>query len=184
MGSVNPTENSSMRRSSTTWMRLSGSFLCQVYYKQSGDVLLEKSKYLVDVGNIDGTTLPKRIVPKEVTLDQLRYFRFELSINGEYFLTQSDDQLLYKIYYKTDLQERKHIEFLAINEKHQYDSESFFMKNMCISKLNQYGARIILNGRKLKISHGRKKEITLLNEDDFVAKLEELFGITQNDLIH
>ncbi len=146
-------------------------------------VALSERRYLVDAGQIDGPTIPKEILPGQVTMDRSWFYRFDINPDGEYFLMRSRDQAHFETYYKTNLKPHRLIEFLDINDKHQDDPESYFRKNKIISRIDENGGRVILRQDKIKIyRYGKKEERPIMNDDEFQVLLEEHFGILPHEL--
>lgn len=141
-------------------------------------VYLDHAQYIVDVGEMDGTSKPKKIAPGEITLDGIRYYRFDQNPDEEYLLMRSSDHVHFYTYYKTDLKEKKLIEFLDVNNRHQDDPDSFFVKNLVVSRLDKNGNRIKLTNRTFKrVVNGKIQESKVDNEQQFLSWLEQFFGI-------
>ncbi len=145
---------------------------------------LGETDCLVDAGLTNGITHPKQLKEKEITLDYDRYYVIEKNIDDEYLLKRSKDQLHYETFYKFRKKELKLIQFLEINDRHQDHPDSYFVKNKIVSRLDAEGGRIVLSNKKLKLTTGGEtQEIEILNEDEFLSKLDQYFGIKSPDLI-
>jgi len=120
----------------------------------------------------------------EITLDHNRYYKIEKNINDDYFLKRSKDQVHFDTFYKFRREPLKMIQFLEINDRHQDHPDSYFVKNKIISKYDKSGGRITLTDRKLKLYiEGKLEEVDILNEDEFLSKLDQYFGIKASDLV-
>ncbi len=147
-------------------------------------VELDEGSFVTDVGLIDGFHQPKLLTENEVFLDHIYYYRWGRNPDGHFLLQKSADGISFKTYYRTPITKKSFIEFLHQNDKHQDSLDSFFVQNKIASRLDEMGQRIKLTGDKLEIIRGSEsKIIEISNEDDFLSKLEEFFGITYDSLI-
>ncbi len=146
-------------------------------------VSLDEGNFLCDVGFGELFSEPKRLVTGDVQLDYTRYFRFEHNPDGEWLLRKSNDNSLYESIYVFTLQPRQMIEFLPRCNFHQESDQSHFTKQKLITQLFSEG-RITLTDRKIKRSlYGEQKEREILNEDEFLAQLQEIFKINVRSLL-
>ena len=75
------------------------------------------------------------------------------------------------------------IEFMGMCDYHQSSPNSFFTGKKLITQLTSNG-RITLTGRTLKMNAlSTVSEMEILNEDEFLSKLNEHFGISFQQLI-
>ena len=147
-------------------------------------IAIDDLEYIVDAGLVDGIMTPKCIIENEISLDYNRYYKIEKNIDDEYLLKKSTDQVHFETFYKFCKKPLKLIQFLAINDRHQDHPDSHFVKNKFISRLDENGGRITLSDRKLKLyAEGKLREIDILNEDEFLSKLDQYFSIKPGDLV-
>jgi len=146
-------------------------------------VAMDDAHYLVDVGFGDLFIQPQKIIETIPQVDYTRYFRFDKDPDDRWVLKRSKDNSQYHPEYRFVLEEKGFIQFLARCNYHQESPKSHFTKNKIISQLFSNG-RITLTSRKLKPSlNGEVKEIELTNEDEFLANLENHFGIDSKKLV-
>ncbi|WP_258102984.1 arylamine N-acetyltransferase [Marinoscillum sp. MHG1-6] len=143
----------------------------------------EKEKWLVDVGFGEHFHEPKRMVLRQSQLDYTTYYKFEYDIDRNVILKKSDDNSTFSNVYRFRMQPRELIEFIPRCNFHQESLDSHFKHHKIISQQQKNG-RITLTDRKLKIQiAGETSESQISNEDEFLAKLEQHFGISPQDLI-
>ena len=66
---------------------------------------------------------------------------------------------------------------------HQSSPDSYFTQQKLITKLTPEG-RVTLTERALKVQAlGEKSEVPIMNEDEFLSKLEQHFDIDYRNLI-
>ncbi len=146
-------------------------------------VNLGNDKYLCDVGFGDHMCFPKRLVINDAQLDYTRYFRFEHDADNNWLLKKSNDNSHYETVYQFTEQPRALIEFIPRCNLHQASLESTYHQEKFITQLFREG-RVTLTSRKLIISlMGEREEKEILNEDAFLAHLEQHFGIRVNELL-
>ncbi|MBV6646925.1 MAG: arylamine N-acetyltransferase [Cyclobacteriaceae bacterium] len=146
-------------------------------------VLLDDDLWLADVGLVDGFIEPKKIEANVMQVDYTQYFQIVKDHDDRYLLKKSSDASQFETVFRFDLQERQLIEFLSMCRYQQESIDSYFRQHKIVSRLHPDG-RVILTDQKLKLRlRGQKEEKSILNEDEFLSKLEEYFGITLQDLI-
>ncbi len=146
-------------------------------------VYVDEGEFLVDVGFGKGIIYPKRISNGLVQMDYTNYYKITKDINDWYFLQASNDASSFNTKYKFLNQSKEMIQFHPMNEYHQSSQDSMFTQRKFITKLTETG-RVTLSANKL-IEHnlGTLKETPIGNEDEFLALLEQHFGITYHQLI-
>ncbi|MFT6866959.1 MAG: N-hydroxyarylamine O-acetyltransferase [Cyclobacteriaceae bacterium] len=146
-------------------------------------VELNNEKWLVDVGYGSLFVEPKKLVLNTPQLDYNNYYKFETDVDENWILKKSRDNSVYSTIYRFDLQAHELIEFLPMCNYHQESDKSTFTQNKLITQLFSNG-RITLTDRKLKIElDGILNEKPIMNEDEFLSKLEHHFGIDSRKLI-
>lgn len=146
-------------------------------------VVLDNEHYLVDVG-FGGSifTEPKKI-NKQPQLDYTEYYRFTKDPDDYFVLQKSKDGSDYRSIYRFDLVPREMIVFLERCNYHQESPASNFKQTKLITQLFREG-RITLTDRQLKMNwEGEKKEFPISHEDEFLAKLQEYFGVDTQSLL-
>jgi len=145
-------------------------------------VKIDALDFLADVGFGDSFSYPKEIGIGSVQMDYTTYWKFEKDPDENFILLYSRDASVYKTKYRFDLQEKQIIQFMERCEFHQVSEESDFTQGKIITKKTLDG-RITLTDRKLKILKlGETTETTILNEDEFLSKLEQYFSISYQQL--
>lgn len=146
-------------------------------------VELDGDQWLVDVGFGDGPTSPIKIKTNLVQMDYTRYWRIDTDPDENLILKVSKDTSYYESKYIFTLQERQLIQFMEMCEYHQTSPESPFTQKKLISQFTPNG-RVTLTDRALKIfDKGEMTESGIMNEDEFLSKLEQHFKITKFQLI-
>ncbi len=139
--------------------------------------------WLVDVGFGEGFNEPKKVEINTVKMDYTKYWRMTQDPDENYLLQVSNDASHFTTVYQFDLVPRQMIEFMGMCEYHQTSPDSFFTGKKLITQLTETG-RITLTDRTLKIHElSTSTEIEILNEDEFLSKLNEHFGICYKQLI-
>ena len=137
---------------------------------------------LADVGFGNSFTSPKKIRLDHVQMDYTTYWRFEQDADENYLLQRSNDASHFKTIYRFNLEEKQIIQFYAMSQYHQTSGDSWVTQQKLITIKTRNG-RITLTDKKLKIEQlGETKEKEILNEDEFLAKLEQYFGISYRRL--
>lgn len=146
-------------------------------------VKLEEQDWLVDVGFGEGIMYPKKIEKKTVQMDYTNYWRIETDPDERLLLQSSDDTSVFETQLLFTTDEKQEIQFMEMCEYHQTSPDSSFTNKKLITKLTEEG-RVTLTDKKLKIrSLGEITESPIMNEDEFLSKLEQYFGITFKQLI-
>lgn len=145
-------------------------------------VRLQEETWLCDVGFGELFNYPKKIEAQTPQLDLTTYFRFEKTINADWELQKSKDNSLFEPMYLFTLQPRELIEFIPRCNYHQESTSSDFKNQKIISQQFPEG-RITLTDRKLKTAFlGEVEEKEIMNEDEFLFHLKDLFGISPKEL--
>lgn len=146
-------------------------------------VRLGKQLYLADVGFGNAFSYPKLIKLGVIQMDYVTYWRFRKDVDKNIILTYSADASQYKTKYIFRLEEKQIIEFMQMCEYHQTSKESPFTQKKMITIKTPDG-RVTLTDRNLKIQKlGETSEDGILNEDEFLSKLEQYFSISYEQLI-
>lgn len=146
-------------------------------------VELNNEKWLVDVGFGNLFVEPKKLVLNVPQLDYNYYYKFETDPDDNWILKKSRDNSTYNTIYMFDLKPHELIEFLPMCNFHQESEKSMFTQNKLITQLFRNG-RITLTDRKLKLElNGEIDEKPIMNEDEFISKLEQYFHIDGRSLI-
>ncbi len=145
---------------------------------------LEGANYLCDVGFGDSFMFPKLMTANLSQLDYTRYYRFERDADENWILQTSQDNSHFEFHYQLSGQERALIEFIPRCDYCQESPDSVLKQEKFITQLFHDG-RITLTSTKLVIEFkGEVQRRPILNEDAFLAQLEQLFGIKSRDLLH
>lgn len=145
-------------------------------------VKMNDLSYLADVGFGNLFSEPK-CISGEPQLDYTEYFRFVKDADEKLVLRRSTDGTVYQSVYKFELIPRGLIEFISRCNYHQESENSHFRQHKLITQLFREG-RITLTDRMLKLHlKGEHQEFPIMNEDEFLAKLEHHFGIDTKKLL-
>lgn len=146
-------------------------------------VQIEKEQYLVDVGLGASMMYPKIISKATIQMDFTDYWRFTTDPDENLILQQSYDSASFKSVYLFTLQKRELIQFMEMNEHHQSNKDYILLRQKLITKVTETG-KIKLTEKLLTIQHlGNTEESEIANEDAFLSKLDQHFGIQLKDLI-
>lgn len=145
-------------------------------------VRLGDQHFLVDVGFGDAFIYPKNIQVGVSQIDYTTYWRFEKDEGENFLLRYSHDNSTYITKYRFGIEMKQPIQFLEMCEYHQTSSETLFTKKKLITIKTKDG-RVTLTDKKLKVLElGKLSEYPILNEDEFLSKLDQYFGIKYHQL--
>lgn len=145
-------------------------------------VKIRKDIYLCDVGFGDGLIFPKKLNEDHLQMDANRYFQFSVDSDENYILKKTSDTLHFDPIYRFTTKIREPIEFTSMCDYQQTSPQSHFTGKKIITILTEEG-RITLSDNRLKIKKkGELLELLILNEDDYFSKLDEHFGIKQQNI--
>jgi len=146
-------------------------------------VFIDGTKWLADVGFGDGIINPLKINVGEVQVDYTRYWKIAEDPDENLILKVSNDTNYYETKLRFTTEERQLIQFLEMCEYHQSAPASPFVQKKLVTRLLANG-RVTLTDRKLNVTDlGETKVAEILNEDEFLSKLEQYFGITSHQLL-
>ncbi|MEQ9302291.1 MAG: arylamine N-acetyltransferase [Marinoscillum sp.] len=146
-------------------------------------VAMPDGLYLCDVGFGSLFTEPKKISESTIQLDYTRYYKFEKDPDDRWVLKKSKDNSSFQSVYLFEVKTREMIEFLPRCNFHQESMDSHFKQEKLITQLFKEG-RITLKSRSLKMDFfGEVQVKEVLNEDAFLAHLEQYFGISSTKLL-
>lgn len=146
-------------------------------------VEIHGEQYLVDVGLGSFMMYPKKIAKDVVQMDFTDYWRLTTDPDENFVLQQSTDSASFKSVYLFSFEKRELIQFMEMNEHHQSNKDSNLLQQKLITKITETG-KITLTEKLLTIQHlGTIEESEIANEDAFLSKLDQHFGIQLRDLI-
>lgn len=144
---------------------------------------IDGSTWLADVGFGEAIIEPKQIKTNAIQVDYTKYWRFHQDPDENWILQVSNDAQVFDTKYLFTLKSRELIEFMEMCEYHQTSRDSIFTQSKYVTKPTHDG-RIVLTDTHLKITTlGTEEESSILNEDEFLAKLDQHFGISFRQLI-
>lgn len=146
-------------------------------------IQLEES-WIADVGMPGGFIDPKRIDIKDLQVDYVRYFLFDQDPDMNYLLKKSTDTIQFTTLYRFDTSEKQLIQFLPMVRYHESSQESWLHQNKLVFKYTAEGYVKLTEFELTTFLNGELKTQSLMNEDEFLAKLEEYFDINSYSLIH
>ena len=145
-------------------------------------VTLEEQSFLVDVGFGRSFSHPKLIKTGVVQMDYTTYWRFEKDPDENFLLQFSSNASNFETKYHFALDEKQIIQFMEMCEYHQTSEDSHFKQGKLIT-IKTLDGRVTLTDKKLKVLKlGETEELPILNEDEFLSKLEQYFGISYQQL--
>lgn len=145
-------------------------------------VEIDNEKYLVDVGFGNGPISPLKVDSKEMQMDYTRYWKMTIDPDENLILQESADSAYFKSRYLFTSEERQFIEFMEMCEYHQTSPKSKFTQQKIITKFTSTG-RVSLTDKKINLLElGIEQEWPIMNEDEFLSKLEQHFGISFKQL--
>ncbi|MEQ8470274.1 MAG: arylamine N-acetyltransferase [Marinoscillum sp.] len=146
-------------------------------------VKLKDGLYLCDVGFGSLFTEPKRLAENLIQLDYTKYYKFEKDPDNKWILRKSSNNSSFESVYTFEEKSREMIEFIPRCNFHQDSMDSYFKQEKLVTQLFKEG-RITLKSRSLKIDFFGEETIKeILNEDAFLAQLEQHFGISSSSLL-
>ena len=145
-------------------------------------VTLSEEPWLADVGSRNGPLLPKKMVENELQVDYNRYMRMLKDPDENWLLQISNDMTHFSTLYGFAEKERQVIEFIDKHHFYQADPDSFYVGSKFVQKWTRDGL-ITLTGRHIANTSANEEGRPILNEDEFLSKLEEYYAIKLADLI-
>ena len=143
---------------------------------------VDDKNYLVDVGFGNSFSYPKEIQTGAVQMDYTTYWRFDKDPDENLLLQFSSNASNFETKYRFAFEEKQIIQFMEMCEYHQTSEKSIFTQRKLITIKTEDG-RVTLTDKKLKILKlAEVEEIPILNEDEFLSKLEQYFGISYQQL--
>lgn len=140
-------------------------------------VYLDDQVYLADVGFGDSFLEPKLLAPNRMQMDYNRYYRIDTTIDDEYVLFGSDNSFDYEAKYLFTKDVRQFIEFIDMCHYHQTNKKSHFKKKKLITQVTPQGRITLTDDKFITTIAGKKEEQPILNQDEFLVKLDQHFGI-------
>ena len=140
-------------------------------------VYLDDKQWLVDVGYGSSFINPKEFAPGLVQMDFNRFFRINERPEGDFVLQRSNDSITFKDEYVFTKKTRQFVEFIGMCQYHQTSPKSKFTQKKVITQATKDG-RITLTDKKFIVTRmGKKEETPILNNDEFLVKVREQFGV-------
>ncbi len=146
-------------------------------------VVIDEKPWLVDVGLKDTLHSPKELQEKKLQVDFNRYLAFFQDADENWLLKKSADTTNFETLYRFALEECQVIEFLQVHAYYQSDPSSPYRDGKFISQLFPEGRVTLTDSALISTLEGKREEVPILNEDEFLSKTEEYFGIKLGDLL-
>ena len=140
-------------------------------------VYLDDKQWLVDVGFGNSFLSPLEFVPGKVQMGYNRYFRIDDLPDGSFVLQSSNDSFSYKKEYVFSKKQHQFVEFIAMCQYHQTSPKSIFTQNKLITQPTKDGRLTLTDSKFIIMKMGKKEELPILNDDEFLVKLWEHFNI-------
>ena len=144
---------------------------------------IDEKTLLVDVAFGDSFSYPKEIQLGLVQMDYTTYWKFEKDPDENFLLKYSSNTSHFKTKYQFNLVEKQIIQFMEMCQFHQTSKASRFTQQKMIT-IKTLDGRVTLTDRRLKILKlGKTTATDILNEDEFLSKLEQYFSIPFEQLV-
>lgn len=140
-------------------------------------VSIKNEYWLVDVGSISLFVEPIKIVANQLQLDYNQYFRFEQDPDENYLLKKSSNSIEFQQVYQFDLKPKEIIQFLERFHFYYESPESPLKQQKLIFQHTTSGKVQLTDNLLIHESMGDIVKTAILQEDDFVAKLQEYFKL-------
>ena len=145
-------------------------------------VVLDEDQWLADVGSRNGPLLPKKMVENQLQVDYNRYMRLQQDVDEHWLLQISNDMSNFTTCYGFSDKETQYIEFIDRHHAYQTDPNSFYVDTKFVQKWTKEGL-ITLTGHHITNTSAHEEGRPIMNEDEFLSKLEEYFDIKLADLL-
>ncbi len=145
-------------------------------------VVIDEVQWLVDVGTRNGPLLPKKMVENQLQVDYNRYMRMQKDPDENWTLQISRDMSNFSTMYGFADKETQYIEFIDKHHFYQKDPSSFYVDSKFVSKWTKEGL-LTLTGQQFANTSANEVGKRIMNEDEFLSKLEEFFHIRLSDLL-
>lgn len=145
-------------------------------------VAIKEEQWLVDVGSRKGPLLPKKMVENQLQVDYNRYMRMQKDADDNWLLQISNDMSNFTTIYGFAERETQYIEFIDKHHFYQTDPDSFYVDSKFVQKWTREG-QMTLTGRKIANTSANESARPIMNEDEFLSKLEEYYDIQLADLL-
>lgn len=132
--------------------------------------------WLVDVGFGDSFVRPLNLFDDSDQIQRDTVYRIEQSLNYKVLLHQ-DGGGNWEPIYRFTLEQRKLSDYKARCRYHQTSPESHFKQKRLCTRLKEEGRITLRDGRLIEIKNGRRQEAKISDDEEYLAALEEHFGI-------
>lgn len=145
-------------------------------------VTIGEEQWLADVGSRNGPLLPKKMVENQLQVDYNRYMRMQKDADENWSLQISRDMSNFSLIYEFADKETQYIEFIDKHHYFQVDPDSFYVDSKFVQKWTKDGL-VTLTGRQIANTSANEEGQPIMNEDEFLSKLEEYYHIRLADLL-
>ena len=132
--------------------------------------------WLVDVGFGDSFVRPLRLSENDEQIQNGTAYRIDQSSNYRVLL-QRGDAGKWERFYRFTLEPRQLSDYTGRCRCHQTSPESHFTKKRLCTRLTEDGRITLSDGRLIETKNGRRQEARISDEEEYLAALEEHFGI-------
>ena len=132
--------------------------------------------WLVDVGFGDSFARPLRLSENGEQIQNGSAYRIEQSSNYR-VLTQRDEAGKWEHFYRFTLEPRQLSDYTGRCRYHQTSSESHFTQKRLCTRLTEEGRITLRDERLIETENGQRQEARISDEEEYMAALEEHFGI-------
>lgn len=132
--------------------------------------------WLVDVGFGDSFIRPLRLSGNGEQIQNGTAYRIEQSSNYR-VLTQRDDAGNWERFYRFTLEPHYLSDYTGRCRYHQTSPESHFTQKRLCTRLTEEGRITLRDERLIETKNGQRQEARISNEEEYLAALEEHFGI-------
>lgn len=142
----------------------------------------DEEQWLADVGFSNGPLLPKKMIENQLQVDYNRYMRMQKDPDENWLLQISKDMSNFSTIYELAEKETQYIEFIDKHHYYQVDPNSIYVDSKFVQKWTKDGL-MTLTGRQIRNTSSNEEGRSIMNEDDFLSKLEEYYEIRLADLL-
>ena len=132
--------------------------------------------WLVDVGFGDSFIRPLRLSENSEQIQNGTAYRIDQSSNYRVLL-QRGDAGKWERFYRSTLEPRQLSDYTGRCRYHQTSPESHFTQKRLCTRLTEEGRITLRDERLIETKNGRRQEARISDEEEYLAALEEHFGI-------
>lgn len=132
--------------------------------------------WLVDVGFGDSFVRPLKLNESNKQIQNNRFYRIDRESNYR-VLYQRDASGDWERFYRFTLEPRRLEEYSGRCRYHQTSPDSHFTQKRVCTRLTETGRLTLRDDRLIETRNGKRNELPILDEGEYLAVLEKMFGI-------